>query len=496
MLLSERFLRERLAGKITNGTAIHLIGHSAGGFVAGECAKRLSKAGFSNLQVTMLDTPIPYKSHVGSGWRTERHISSVAGGRFESEPGTSTFVAKFYNLGARLKGDMIESITWQTSTAESSFANSQSTAAFILIDYDAVASSGVSLGSLYRRLEIPNPVIRNGSSVYLPGGVKNRHGFARDWYEWTVRGEVASDGFAFSNLLSSTPFPQSIQQIQVPPADPDGPIILSDPPAPEPVDGFTYFGMASGAGGVHTFTENTDAGMWKEFTLPIGSQTLRFRYQFTTPGDGDFLAAYWGEEAVLVICPDTDSARTGFVEMEADVSRFGGQQGNLVFKLVSRGEVNAVAQIDQVQIVLSDDPDDDGLTNTQEASYGSNPHRDDTDGDGLSDYDEVTTHGTDPIKADSDGDMVPDAAELAASTNPLNRNSYLRPCMERGTSGQPELRWQGVSGRTYSVVRSLDLSGTAFDFIRTEVPGAGVDCSVSDPDTSVNPRAFYWVVPE
>lgn len=262
------------------------------------------------------------------------------------------------------------------------------------------------------------------------------------------------------------------------------------------MDDFTYFGTASGAGGGHTLTENTDAGLWKTMAMPTGSETLRFRYRFTNAGDGDFIAAYWGEETVLVICPDTESARTSFVEMEADVSRFGGQTGNLVFKLVSRGEVNAVAEIDQVQIVLSDDPDDDGLTNAQEATYGSNPHNDDSDGDGLSDYDEVTTHGTSPTVADSDGDMVPDQAELSASTNPLDKNSFLRPRMERGAGGQPELLWQGVSGRTYSVVRSLDLTGTALDFIRTEVPGSGVDCSVVDPDTSVNPRAFYWVVPE
>lgn len=138
----------------------------------------------------------------------------------------------------------------------------------------------------------------------------------------------------------------------------------------------------------------------------------------------------------------------------------------------------------------------DGLTNDQEATYGSNPHNDDSDGDGLSDYDEVTTRGTSPTMADSDGDMVPDQAELAASTNPLDKNSFLRPRMERGPGGQLELLWQGVNGRTYSVVRSLDLSVTAFDFIRTEVPGAGVDCSVVDPETSVNPRAFYWGMPE
>ncbi len=108
MLLAERLNRERLAGNIGYGTVVHLIGHSAGGFVAGDCAKRLSAAGFSDLQVTMLDTPIPFKSHVGSGWRTERYITSVAGGRFETEPGTSTAVAKVYNLGAKLKGDRIE----------------------------------------------------------------------------------------------------------------------------------------------------------------------------------------------------------------------------------------------------------------------------------------------------------------------------------------------------------------------------------------------------
>lgn len=54
-----------------------------------------------------------------------------------------------------------------------------------------------------------------------------------------------------------------------------------------------------------------------------------------------------------------------------------------------------------------------------------------------------------------------------------------------------------VNGRdTYSVGAQSGSIGTALGFIRTEVPGAGVDCKVTDPDTSVNPRAFYWVLPE
>lgn len=488
MMLAERLIREELLEKITKDTPIHLIGHSAGGFVAGECALRLNKAGFSKLQVTMLDTPIPYKQHVDSDWRTERYIGGWLGGRFETEIGKYETVADLYNDVASLKGDKIETIKMDTHP----FAN-------FLVFYRSVPStfsiksaSGIVRGENYRRHEIQH--------VDLPDGPFARHGFAHEWYEWTVSGDVSGDGFYYSNLQPSPrdfPPPPSYGGIAIAAASDELPMQpMSDPPAPVDLDGFTYFGQASEARGVHTLSDQTDAGFEKTFTLPIGSQTLRFRYQFTTAGDGDFLAAYWGEEAVLVICPDTDSARAGFVEMEADVSRFGGQQGNLVFKLVSRGEVNAVAQIDQVQIVLSDDPDDDGLTNAQEATYGTNAHREDTDGDGLSDYDEVTTHGTDPTKFDSDGDMVPDAAELAASTNPLDKNSYLRPRMENGAGGQPELSWQGVNGRTYSVVRSLDLSGTAFDFIRTEVPGVGVDCTVTDPDTTVNPRAFYWVLPE
>ena len=489
MMLAERLIRERLLKKISDNTPIHLIGHSAGGFVAGECALRLDKAGFDELQVTMLDTPIPYKQHVNSAWRTERYIAGWLAGRFETEIGRYEHWADLYNAVADLKGDKIETIKVDTHL----FSN-------ILVFYRSVpttfsikSASAVVRGERYRRHEIQHDD--------LPDGPIARHGFAHDWYEWTVEGGVSDDGFYYSNLQPSPrdfpPPPSYGGGIAIAAASVELPMQpMSEPPLPIDLDGFTYFGQASGTGGVHTLSDQTDAGFEKTMTMPVGSETLRFRYRFTTSGDGDFLAAYWGEEAVLVICPDTDSARAGFVEMEADVSRFGGQTGNLVFKLVSRGEVNAVAQIDQVQIVFSDDPDDDGLTNAQEATYGSNAHNEDTDGDGLSDYDEVTTHGTDPTKADSDGDMVPDAAELAAGTNPLDKNSYLRPRMERGTSGQPELLWQGVNGRSYSVVRSLDLSGTAFDFIHTEVPGAGVDCTVTDPETAVNPRAFYWVVPE
>ncbi len=50
------------------------------------------------------------------------------------------------------------------------------------------------------------------------------------------------------------------------------------------------------------------------------------------------------------------------------------------------------------------DSDDDGLTNDEEATYGTDANDADTDDDGLTDYEEVMTYNTDPNDSDSDDD--------------------------------------------------------------------------------------------
>ncbi|MHA2092899.1 MAG: hypothetical protein ACW98K_18800 [Candidatus Kariarchaeaceae archaeon] len=44
--------------------------------------------------------------------------------------------------------------------------------------------------------------------------------------------------------------------------------------------------------------------------------------------------------------------------------------------------------------------------------YGTDPNNPDTDGDGLSDGDEVNIHGTDPLNPDTDGDGLSDGDEF------------------------------------------------------------------------------------
>lgn len=70
------------------------------------------------------------------------------------------------------------------------------------------------------------------------------------------------------------------------------------------------------------------------------------------------------------------------------------------------------------------DKDNDGLTRCEEEALGTDPNNPDTDGDGLSDGDEVLKYKTDPLKADTDGDGLSDGDEVwKYKTNPLKADT-------------------------------------------------------------------------
>lgn len=64
------------------------------------------------------------------------------------------------------------------------------------------------------------------------------------------------------------------------------------------------------------------------------------------------------------------------------------------------------------------DSDGDGLTDAEEMMIGTNPNDPDTDGDTISDGDEVNMTLTNPLEADTDGDLLDDAEEIALGTDP------------------------------------------------------------------------------
>jgi outer membrane protein OmpA-like peptidoglycan-associated protein len=58
------------------------------------------------------------------------------------------------------------------------------------------------------------------------------------------------------------------------------------------------------------------------------------------------------------------------------------------------------------------DADHDGLLKSEEEKLGTDPNKADTDGDGLSDGDEVNKYHTNPLKIDSDNDNLSDKDEI------------------------------------------------------------------------------------
>ncbi|AWB68452.1 hypothetical protein C2869_19480 [Saccharobesus litoralis] len=66
------------------------------------------------------------------------------------------------------------------------------------------------------------------------------------------------------------------------------------------------------------------------------------------------------------------------------------------------------------------DPDNDGLTNLEEFQQATDPTKSDTDGDGLTDGDEVNSHLSSPTLADSDHDGLNDYIEVTTSLTDPN----------------------------------------------------------------------------
>ena len=130
------------------------------------------------------------------------------------------------------------------------------------------------------------------------------------------------------------------------------------------------------------------------------------------------------------------------------------------------------------------DEDQDGLTNAQERQLGTNPESDDSDSDGLSDYDEVHNYGTDPSLSDSDGDGLIDFTEVSTGYDPLIendkeriqklitliKNENLSFVFPEGWFFTESKGWQWTSAQVYPWVYSNTEKGWLYFSVKSKKP--------------------------
>ena len=92
--------------------------------------------------------------------------------------------------------------------------------------------------------------------------------------------------------------------------------------------------------------------------------------------------------------------------------------------IVDDGRLTSLPDTLVIEVEPGADDDNDGLNNTLELRFDTDPNNADTDNDGLLDGEEVKKYRTDPNTADSDADSLSDYDEVNTyKTNPNNEDS-------------------------------------------------------------------------
>lgn len=142
-----------------------------------------------------------------------------------------------------------------------------------------------------------------------------------------------------------------------------------------------------------------------------------------------------------------------------------------------------------------EDPDHDGLTNLQEFTAGTDPNKADTDGDGLSDGQEVLLYKTSPLLVSTDGSGIPDGIEVQTGTLGLPLNQKLAAAISTLTVSPSSFvldvnTIQGLASQQLTVTAKLIDGKTLLDLTSTQkgtnyVSSDLTICNFGTPDGNI-----------
>ena len=139
------------------------------------------------------------------------------------------------------------------------------------------------------------------------------------------------------------------------------------------------------------------------------------------------------------------------------------------------------------------DCDGDGLSNITEINIGTEVNSPDSDGDGLTDGDEVNVYGTNPLKYDTDDDGICDGDEVALGLDPLSGSSD-------GKTYDKERKFEQHIGADSDIFAAINTNDNAFS-VSMDITAAGYAESLLSSDKSgyanvIESDAVLGIVPE
>ncbi|GEP42064.1 carboxypeptidase regulatory-like domain-containing protein [Brevifollis gellanilyticus] len=169
-----------------------------------------------------------------------------------------------------------------------------------------------------------------------------------------------------------------------------------------------------------TATATYPDGTVKDVTSPaLGTSFFISNTTIASVSDSGLVTA---NAAGTVILSATNDGAVGIIQLRVAFSSTDSDGDGIPDEIEVANRLNPNEPVD-----AKEDPDGDGLSNFEELMvYGTDPFRADTDGDGIKDRQEVLgTLGkvTNPLLRDTDGDGINDALEYQTGTDPTDSNS-------------------------------------------------------------------------